>query len=97
MVAAGGVHRQVVYIANLLWDSTHLVLFGSNVCYQSVDLLQVAESEFVKGTETTVLVRQRVVLHPTATSVLVEIVLCHGGRVEVFEMNACGLRLITCS
>ena len=96
MVATRGVHGEVIYIANLLRNSTLLVLLGSNVGNEAIDLLEVAESKFVKRAKTAVLVRKRVVLHPTAAGVLVEVVLCHGRRVEVLEVNACGLGFGTC-
>ena len=94
LIAACGVEALVVDVADLLLDRALLVLLGGYVLNEPVDLLEVVQSQFVERAEARILGCQGVSSHPSAASVLVEIVLRHGGGVEVTQGDT-GCLLLT--
>ena len=74
LVLAYGVHGEVVEVADLLLDGAFLIVLGSEILDNAAHLLVVVLIELFEGAVAGVVARQRVLLHPAAAGVLVEVV-----------------------
>ena len=88
LVAAHGVHGQLVEVAQFLLCGSGLVSVLEQVGQDGVDTLVVVKRQLVKAAEARIGGRQWVLLHPSAACVLVEVFGRLDARVEVGQVDA---------
>ena len=90
-ILADRIHAKSIEVAYLLTERTHLLLLCGKRLDDFTNALVVLFANSVERAETSILWRQRIVLHPSATGILIEICARSHTLVHVFHLDAYAL------